>query len=143
MTVPFSAARTGLPSGASILMPVPLDAMKSVVTLPDTGQRNLSAPDIDGLGCIALTGDGSTLATCTGACTAGVSGFAAAVLTAGTGSTSRVLPPEACGVPAVIGASIGLGARLCSGAPSVTPAVFVAVTGATLVRPGMISFMPT
>src|SRR6185312_13579518 len=131
MTVPFSAARTGLPCGASMLMPVPLEAMKSVVTFPDTGQRNLSAPDIDGLGCIALAGDGSTLATCTGACCAGAwlcptgaSGFAAAVLAAGTGSSSTVLLPGACdGALTVIGASIGLGARLCSGAPSVTPAV--------------------
>src|SRR3569623_1971761 len=60
MTVPFSAARTALPSGASMLMPVPLEVMKSVVTLPDTGQRNLSAPDI----CWSCAGAGAFGAGC-------------------------------------------------------------------------------
>src|SRR5689334_21855289 len=54
MTVPFSAARTAAPSGASMLMPWPLLAMKSVMTLPETGQRNLSAPDICGSAAGAL-----------------------------------------------------------------------------------------
>src|SRR5258707_550933 len=44
MTVAVSAARTAGPSGAAVLMPGPLDAVKSGETLPRTGQRDLSAP---------------------------------------------------------------------------------------------------
>ena len=65
MTSPFSAARTELPSGASILMPVPREAAKSVMTRPDSGQRNLSLVTegvAAGVGCCV-----DTAATCVGA----------------------------------------------------------------------------
>src|SRR3569832_2263014 len=42
-----------------MLMPVPLDAMISVMTLPEIGQRNLSAPDITGSTSAGLLGTGS------------------------------------------------------------------------------------
>src|SRR6185437_12471525 len=59
MTVPFSAALTGVPSGAAMLMPVPLLEAKLTMTLPDTGQRNLSAPDMAG-SCSGIFGAGLT-----------------------------------------------------------------------------------
>src|SRR5437870_774100 len=88
MTVPFSAARTGVPDGAAILMPVPLELAKSTMTLPVTGQRNLSAPDMAG-SCRGIFGAAwGAVATCVAAGWAeGVrTGFVAALTAAELGA---------------------------------------------------------
>src|SRR3569833_1085634 len=137
MTVPFSAARTALPSGASILMPVPLELMKSVVTLPDTGQRNLSAPDIcwscAGAG---IFGAGCAVATC---CTGGLVGEVLGSTSLGS-LIAAVLPGigwlalgAAAGFVAPSGASAGASEATLVGAD----------LAARSARPGMITFWPT
>src|SRR5690242_3219023 len=116
MTWPFSAARIAAPSGASMLMPVCLLAMKSVMTLPETGQRNLSAPDITG----------SAEAT-------GLTAGAGAVAS-GAGAAVVVVVLDPRGVAAAIGVLTGLS----------TVATFMGAGAAlaeeTAVRPGMMIF---
>src|SRR5690348_10506495 len=135
MTWPFSAARTAAPSGASMLMPVPLDAMKSVMTLPEIGQRNLSAPDITGSTRAGLAATGGVVLV-SGSTSAGF--LIAAVFSTGTAAGAGV---DFCGATS---AMAGDGAFLAAVTVFSTGAMDATCVGAVLaVMPGMMTFWPT
>ena len=104
--MPFSAALTGVPSGAAMLMPVPFELAKLTITLPVSGQRNLSAPDTAGSasGIFGAAAAG-TDATCAAA--------GAGVVVGATGLSGCGLPLTAlctCGVTAAGATAEGVGA---------------------------------
>src|SRR5690606_10538199 len=131
------AALTVEPSGTSILMPVPREAAKSVMMRPETGQRNLSLPDI--AGSAAGVGAGCGLAAATGASTTGAGAGVGAAVGAGA---------AACWTGALRPAGRAVGRVWPSGAGALASWVgAVAATGATFwlrsPRPGMVIFWPT